>query len=47
VARPACTQAAKPPIFRIADGQIAEAWFFPDGFDPEALSEVFSFAASA
>ncbi len=34
-------------VFRIADGQIAEAWFFPDGFDPQALSEVFSFAASA
>jgi ketosteroid isomerase-like protein len=34
-------------VFRIADGQIAETWFFPDGFDPEALSEVFSFAASA
>ncbi len=34
-------------VFRIADGQIAEAWFFADGFDPQALSEVFSFAASA
>jgi ketosteroid isomerase-like protein len=34
-------------VFRIADEQIAEAWFFQDGFDPQALSEVFSFAASA
>jgi uncharacterized protein len=34
-------------VFRIADDQIAEAWFFPDGFDPQALSEVFSFAARA
>jgi ketosteroid isomerase-like protein len=30
-------------VFRIAGGKIAEAWFFPDGFDPEALTEVFSF----
>jgi ketosteroid isomerase-like protein len=28
------------------EGQIAGAWFFPDGFDHEALAEVFSFAAS-
>jgi ketosteroid isomerase-like protein len=33
-------------VYRIRDGQITEAWFFPDGFDPEALAEVFSFAAS-
>lgn len=33
-------------VYRIADGQIAEAWFFPDGYDPQALSRVFSFAAS-
>jgi uncharacterized protein len=31
-------------IYRIADGQIAEARFFADGYDPQALSEVFSFA---
>ena len=30
-------------VYRIADGKIARAWFFDDGFDPEALSEVFSF----
>lgn len=30
-------------VFRIAEGRIAEAWFFPDGYDPRALSEVFSF----
>jgi ketosteroid isomerase-like protein len=29
-------------VYRIADGEIAEAWFFPDGFDPEALTAVFS-----
>jgi uncharacterized protein len=33
-------------VFRIADGKIAEAWFFPDGFDLQALSEVFSFTSS-
>jgi ketosteroid isomerase-like protein len=33
-------------VFRIKGGQIAEAWFFPDGYDPEALAEVFSFATS-
>jgi uncharacterized protein len=33
-------------VYRIADGQIAAAWFFPDGYDPQALSRVFSFAAS-
>ena len=30
-------------VYRIADGRIAGAWFFPDGFDPDALTEVFSF----
>jgi hypothetical protein len=29
-------------VYRIADGELAEAWFFPDGFDPEALTAVFS-----
>lgn len=33
-------------VYRMRNGQIAAAWFFPDGFDPEALAEVFSFAAS-
>lgn len=33
-------------IYRIVDGQIAEAWFCMDGYDPQALSEVFSFAGS-
>lgn len=32
-------------VYRIRNGQIAEASFFPDGFDPEALAEVFSFAS--
>jgi ketosteroid isomerase-like protein len=31
-------------VFRVTDGKIAEAWFFPDGFDPQALGEVFSFS---
>ncbi|GAA2625996.1 nuclear transport factor 2 family protein [Actinomadura fulvescens] len=30
-------------VFRIAEGKIAEAWFHPDGYDPQALSTVFSF----
>ena len=34
-------------VYRIADGRIAGAWFFDDGFDPEALSYVFSFSARA
>jgi len=33
-------------VYRITNGQIAGAWFFPDGFDAKALAEVFSFAAS-
>ena len=33
-------------VYRIADGRIAEAWFFQDGYDPQALSQVFSFAES-
>jgi len=32
-------------VYRIADGRIAGAWFFPDSHDPEALRQVFSFAA--
>jgi hypothetical protein len=31
-------------VYRIAEGRIADAWFFPDGYDPQAVSEVFSFA---
>ena len=31
-------------VFRIAHRKIAEAWFFPDTFESEALTEVFSFA---
>ncbi len=34
-------------VFRIADGKIAEAWFFPDGFDLDALTEVFSAGSHA
>ena len=33
-------------VYRVMQDQIAAAWFFPDGFDPEALAKVFSFAAS-
>jgi hypothetical protein len=33
-------------VYRIADGRIAEAWFFQDGYDPQALDQVFSFATS-
>ena len=33
-------------VFRIAMGRIVEAWFFPDGYDPQALSKVFSFAGT-
>lgn len=29
-------------VYRIAAGKIAEAWFHVDGYDPQALSEVFS-----
>lgn len=31
-------------VFRIAGGQIAEAWFFADDNDPQVLRAVFSFA---
>lgn len=30
-------------VFRIADGRIARAWFIADGFDPEALTKIFTF----
>lgn len=33
-------------VYRIRNGQIAGAWFFPDGFHPKALAEVFSFAVN-
>jgi ketosteroid isomerase-like protein len=33
-------------VYRIAAGRIAEAWFFADGYDPQALSQVFSFTGS-
>jgi uncharacterized protein len=29
-------------VYRIAGAKIAEAWFHPDGYDPDALSAVFS-----
>ena len=29
-------------VYRLAGGRIAEAWFFPDGFDEDALTAVFS-----
>ncbi|MFD0856100.1 nuclear transport factor 2 family protein [Actinomadura adrarensis] len=29
-------------VYRIVDGRIAEAWFHVDGYDPQALSAVFS-----
>jgi ketosteroid isomerase-like protein len=31
-------------VYRVVDGSIAEAWFYPDGFDPGALTAVFSYA---
>jgi len=31
-------------VYRVTDGRIAEAWFFPDGYDPAALTAVFRFA---
>jgi ketosteroid isomerase-like protein len=30
-------------VYRVLDGRVAEAWFFPDGYDPEALRTVFAF----
>jgi ketosteroid isomerase-like protein len=33
-------------VYRVTQNQIAAAWFFPDGFDAEALAKVFSFAAN-
>lgn len=30
-------------VFRVEAGVIAHAWFFPDGYDPAALAEVFAF----
>ncbi len=30
-------------VYRLRDGQIVEAWFHPDGYDPDALSAVFAY----
>src|SRR5438105_7402718 len=30
-------------VYRIADGKIAEVWFYPDGYDPGAFSAAFSY----
>ena len=30
-------------VYRFADGQIAEVWFYPDGYDPGAFSAAFSY----
>jgi ketosteroid isomerase-like protein len=30
-------------VYRLRDDQIVEAWFHPDGYDPEALSAVFAY----
>ncbi len=31
-------------VYRVAGGRIAEAWFFADGYDPQALDRVFALA---
>jgi uncharacterized protein len=31
-------------VYRFRDGHIAEVWFHPDGYDPEALRDVFSYS---
>jgi uncharacterized protein len=30
-------------VYRLSNGRVAEAWFYVDGHDPGAVSEVFSF----
>jgi ketosteroid isomerase-like protein len=30
-------------VYRLRDREIAEAWFHPDGYDPDALSAVFAY----
>jgi ketosteroid isomerase-like protein len=30
-------------VYRFREGAIAEVWFHPDGYDPEALSAVFGY----
>ena len=30
-------------VYRFRGGSIAEAWFYPDGYDAEALSAVFAY----
>jgi uncharacterized protein len=30
-------------VYRFRDGEIAEVWFHPDGYEPEALSAVFAY----
>ena len=34
-------------VYRVADGQIVAAWFYADGYDPQALSQVFAFAGAS
>jgi hypothetical protein len=33
---------ATTAVYRVIDERIAEAWFFPDGFDEDALTAMFS-----
>ncbi|TDC58729.1 nuclear transport factor 2 family protein [Actinomadura sp. KC345] len=33
-------------VYRIRHGQVAEAWFYLDGHDPEMLTQVFSYENS-
>jgi uncharacterized protein len=30
-------------VYRLRDGEVAEAWFYPDGYEEEALSTVFAY----
>jgi uncharacterized protein len=30
-------------VYRFRDGKVAQVWFYPDGYQPEAFSHVFAF----
>jgi uncharacterized protein len=37
-------QGAELAVYRLEGGKIAEVWFHPDGYDPAALTDVFSYS---
>jgi uncharacterized protein len=32
-------------VYRVRDARVVEAWFYPDGYDPEAVQTVFAYGS--